>query len=51
MKKIIFMVPLFFVLVFMATGCGSGDDTKKATEDTVKKDTIDRNSENFSNPH
>lgn len=51
MKKIIFMVPVFFALVFMATGCGSSGETKETTEDTVKKDTIDRDSESFSTPH
>lgn len=51
MKKIIFIVPVFFALVLIATGCGSSGDTKTVTEDTVKKDTIDRNSENFSSPH
>ena len=52
MKRIKFTLPVLICLIFVVIGCSNSTSETKATSDTaVKKDTIDRNPESFSNPH
>ncbi len=52
MKKISVILPLLLIIVFATVGCGNSGTESTTTSDTmVTKDTINRNSENFSAPH
>lgn len=52
MKKIKFLLPVALFIMFFGVACGnSGSDTTTTSDTTLKKDTISRNPENFSNPH
>ncbi|MCY7420436.1 MAG: hypothetical protein LH478_01700 [Chitinophagaceae bacterium] len=51
MRKLRLLLPVVIAIVFLAVGCANDSSTKTTTQDTLKKDTINRNSENFSNPH
>lgn len=51
MKKLRLLLPVVIALVFVGVGCTNDSSTKSTTQDTIKKDTINRSSESFSNPH
>lgn len=51
MRKLHLVIPVMIAIVFAFVGCANDSTTKSTTQDTIKKDTIDRNSENFSAPH
>ena len=51
MKKLRLLLPVVIALIFVGVGCTNDSSTKSTTKDTIKKDTINRSSESFSNPH
>ena len=51
MKKLRLLLPVVIAIVFVAVGCANDSSSKSTTQDSIKKDTIDRNSETFSTPH
>lgn len=51
MKKLRLLLPVVIAIVFVVVGCANDSSSKSTIQDTIKKDTIDRNSETFSTPH
>ena len=51
MRKFRLLLPVVIAIVFSGVGCANDSSIKTTTQDTIKKDSIDRNTENFSTPH
>lgn len=51
MSKLRLFIPVMIIMIFAFVGCANDSTTKSTTQDTIKKDTINRDAESFSEPH